>query len=47
MLLAMTHMDVVTSYLSKELQAVRIVCVGPVEKAWELGVNISPFGVTP
>lgn len=47
MLSAMTHKDVVTSYLSKEMQAGRIVCVGPVEKAPELKVHISPFGVIP
>ena len=47
MVSAAEHPTVVDGYLGEELSQHRIARVGPLEKARELGIHCSPFGVVP
>ena len=44
---AMEHPQVVQDYLDKELEAKRVIKVGSLERALQLGIHCSPFGVIP
>ena len=45
MLSASAHREVVSHYITEELQATRLVCVGSEEVARSMGIHCSPLGV--
>ena len=47
MLSASAHREVVSHYLTEELQATQLVCVGSEEVARSMGIHCSPLGVIP
>ena len=47
MLSALAHREVVSHYITEELQATRLVCVGSKEVARSMGIHCSQLGVIP
>ena len=47
MLSALAHREVMSRYITQELQATRLVCVGSEEVACSMGIHCSPLGVIP
>lgn len=47
MVSASEHPTVIAGYLQEEMSQGRVVCVGKMDKARELGIHCSPFGVIP
>ena len=47
MLSVSVHREVVSHYITEELQATRLVCLGSEEVARSMGIYCSPLGVIP